>query len=252
MESETSLAMRPPTTIVSRPSLTPDIWNMINTIAPTIHRSRLFGVASPEGAAAIMLRGYELGLGLTTSFEYLVTIGGKPSLTPHGALAIALQSGELEGMKIEDRKGPDDQPSSCYVWMRRRNGLEYRLEYSMEDAKRAGLVRPNSAWQSYPANMLRWRCIGFVLDILMPDIIGGLKRADELGVAVDANGDVIEGQWAEATMPADSPSALTAPVTLNDLVDKYGAEAVMIANGGRIPGTDEEVVTVAVKLGGEK
>jgi hypothetical protein len=32
------------------------------------------------------------------------------------------------------------------------------------------------------------------------------------------------------------------------LVERYGAEAVMAANGDAIPGTDEEVAAVAAKL----
>jgi hypothetical protein len=35
---------------------------------------------------------------------------------------------------------------------------------------------------------------------------------------------------------------------LSDIVDRYGADAVMAANGGLIPGTDDEVAAIAAKL----
>jgi len=54
--------------LIIRPALTPDVWHMIDQIAPAMYRSRLFRVSAPEQAAAIMLKGYELGLSLTASF----------------------------------------------------------------------------------------------------------------------------------------------------------------------------------------
>jgi hypothetical protein len=95
--------------------------------------------------------------------------------------------------------------------------------------------------------MLRWRCIGFVIDVLFPDVCGGLKRADEFGATVDEEGNIVEGTWTPAA-PAqpDPPAAPT--VTLDDLLSHYSPEEIMAANDGRIPGTDEEVAAVAARL----
>ena len=112
-----------------RRTVTPDVWRMISEIAPVMYKSRLFGVTSPEAAIAIMLRGYELGIGPTTSFEFIQMILGKPTLIPRGALALVQQSGELAGMKIEDK------PDSCHVWMKRRNGMEYETTFTLDDAR---------------------------------------------------------------------------------------------------------------------
>src|SRR3990167_3398040 len=72
--------------------LTPAIWHMIEIMSPVMHKAHLFGVTSPEQAAAIMLKGYELGLSVTASFEFVQVIQGKPSLSPRGAMAILLSS----------------------------------------------------------------------------------------------------------------------------------------------------------------
>jgi hypothetical protein len=37
-------------------------------------------------------------------------------------------------------------------------------------------------------------------------------------------------------------------VTLDGLVAKYGAEAILVANEGRIPSTDDDLTRVAAKL----
>jgi hypothetical protein len=88
--------------------------------------------------------------------------------------------------------------------MKRKNGLEYEYTFTLDDAKRAGLIKSeaekyaNSAWGKYEANMLKWRCIGYVLDVLFADLMGGMKRSDEFGAAVDDGGRVIDGEWKEA------------------------------------------------------
>lgn len=170
--------------------LTPDIWNLITALAPAAHQSRLFGVSSPEQAAMIMAKGYELGMPITAAFELIHVIQGKPTLSPRGALALVQASGLLEDMAITEPAG------SCTVTMRRRGGPSYTLTWSIEDAKRAGVIKPDSAWQSYEANMLRWRAIGFVIDVLFSDVTGGLKRADEFGAVIDVDGVVLAEQEA--------------------------------------------------------
>lgn len=213
----------------------PDTWQMISAIAPTIHAARLFAVSSPEQAAAIMLKGHELGLGLTASFEFIQVIQGKPSLSPRGALALILQSAECAGIEITE------QPDACTVTMKRRNGFSFTTTFTMDDARKAGVVKPDSGWEKYPANMRRWRAVGYCADVVFPDIIGGMKRADEFGAEITPEGDVVEATcWSvvESTRQ-DAPQA--PQITLEDLVHQYGAENVLQANGGAIPGTLEEL-----------
>lgn len=171
--------------------MTPSLWTLIQSIAPAVHQSRLFGVASAEQAQMIMLKGYELGLPLTAAFEVIQVIQGKPALTPRGALALIQQSGLLASMQIEEK------PDACSVTMTRSNPrFTYACAFTIEDAKRAGLIRPDSAWQGYPANMLRWRAIGFCADVVFPDVLAGMKRADEFGAEVDAEGAIVESEAA--------------------------------------------------------
>jgi hypothetical protein len=221
------------TAIVTRQTLTPQIWQMISEIAPAMHASRLFGVNSPEQASAIMLKGYELGFSLSASFEFIHVIQGKPTLSPRGHLALILNHPEFEGMKITEAKG------SCTVWMKRRNGFEHTVTYTIDDAKKAGLVKPESGWEKYEANMLRWRTVGYAADVVFPD--PGMKRSDELGADITPEGDVIEGNW--RTPPVEFPNQ-----SLEQLLTLYGPEQVMEANSGKVPVTPEEVEAVARKL----
>lgn len=179
--------------------LTLDMWNLISALAPAAHQSRLFGVSSPEQAAMIMAKGYELGMPITAAFELIQVIQGRPTLSPRGALALVLASGLLEDMQIAD------VPNACTVTMKRRGVPAYSLTWTLDDAKKAGVIKSDSAWQSYQANMLRWRAVGFVIDVLFSDVTGGLKRADEFGATVDAEGTIVS-----ISTPEPTPQAATA------------------------------------------
>lgn len=231
------------TTALARREVTPDTWKMIQAVTPTIYKARLFGVGSEEQAAAIMLKGHELGLSLTSSFEFIHIIEGKPSINPRGMLALIYQCGELEGIRIED------DGKTCKVWMKRRSGVEYTATFSDDDAKRAGLVKDKSGWEKYPKQMRQWRAVGFCADVVFPDILS-MKRADEYGADLTPEGDVIEGSWMVAPVAAvDKPAPQPDPTKLlNELVHTHGAEAVMAANGGKIPSTLAEMELVRDKL----
>jgi hypothetical protein len=161
-------------------------WNLIQAIAPAMHASRLFGVASPEQAMAIMLKGVELGLSLTASFEFLDLIQGKVALKPQGALALIHRSRNFD-ITITD--GPD----SCTVWMRRRDtGFEYTTQFGRKDAEQAGLIKKDGAYDKYASDMYRARAIARCSRVVAPDVIAGLYLTDELNPSVASNGHVRE------------------------------------------------------------
>lgn len=241
--------------LVVRQPLTPDTWSMIQAVAPVVHGSRVFGVSSPAQAAAIMLKGRELGLELMASFEFIQAVEGRVGLSPRGALAIIQSSPLCAGLKIEDIADANGKPQSCRVWMKRSNGFEFTVQWSMADAEAAGVVKKGSGWDKYPANMLRWRAVGFCADVVFPDVIGGMKRADELGADLTPSGDVIEGSWravestpVQVAPPAPTPAPDPVAAALNDAVERFGAEAVMAANGGAIPETVDEIAAIVARL----
>jgi len=261
-------------TVVNRPQLTLSIWEMIERIAPAMYLARLFGVSSKEQAMAVMLKGFEMGMGLAASFEYIHIVEGKPSLSPRGALAMIHSSPLNAGIKIENLTDGNGKPSGCRVWMKRADtGFEHTITWTIEDAERAnlitkagttradGTVRGIGNWEKWPANLCRWRAVGFCADVVFPEVGGGMKRADEYGADLTPDGDVIEGSWRvapELQLPPTSGAPVVAetPVappqvkgpTLDDLMQQYSAEAIIVANEGKIPGTDAELAAVAEKL----
>lgn len=250
---------------VTKPQITQSVWQMIQAIAPIMKDSRLFGVATDAQAAAVMLKGHELGLSLTASFEFIHVIESKPTLSPRGALALILGSPLCEGVNIVDETDGKGAPTGCSVTMKRRGGLTYTAKFTLEDAKRAGLVKDGSGWTKYPALMCKWRAVGFAADVVFPDLLNGLKRADELGADLTPGGEVIEGSWtsegpqtphnmfkptAAATVSQPQPvQPAFDPDRLQNLLNQHGAGAIMDANGGKIPGTDSELEAIELALG---
>jgi len=219
-------------------------WQVIENIAPALYKARLFGVSNPEQAMAIMLKGYEIGLGLTAAFEFIQVIGGRPSLSPRGCLALVQRDPACKRIMIEDKRDKDGNPTACRVTMERNNGFSYTVEFTMGDARRAGLVKEHGGWEKYPANMLRWRAVGFCADVVFPDVIGGLKRADELGADLTPEGDVLEGEYKPTEALQAAPELAPEPKqtkTLDDLLSLYEPSDIMTANGGKIPATDAEI-----------
>lgn len=237
-----------------RRELTPAIWTMIKEMAPVMHNSRLFGVASQEQAAAIMLKGYDLGLPVTTSFEFIQVIEGKPTLSPRGALALINSQGTLDDYQLNRLT---DKAGAFYGYecTMKRGKTSFTARFTLEDAKRAQLTegsptttgkRGYGNWEKYPENMCMWRAIGFAADVVCPDITGGmttfLKAAEQFNVDVDDEGNFVKVEVVDVKpqIPA---------VTLNQLVEKYGPERVMEANEGMIPASQDDVQRVAVLLG---
>ena len=148
--------------------VTPTVWEMVRSMAPVLHQARLFGVSSPEQAAAIMLKGYELGIGITASFELIQVIDGRPSLSPRGALAILQNAPEIKSIKVTRITDKDEKFVGYECFIERSNGFSHTSRFTVEDAKRAGLVKPNSNWEKYPENLAMWRAIGFCADVVAP------------------------------------------------------------------------------------
>ena len=174
-------------------TIQPDEWAMIQMMSMTIFESHAFpGVSSPATAAVLLLTARDLGIPYSAALQGIDMINGKPSVRPALVWAIIRASGLLESFTVKDHTDAKGIPTACTVTLTRKGDQPYSVTVTMEDAQRAGLVKPNSGWTSWPANMLRARALGFVEDIVFPDLLYGIKRSDEYGADEAARELVIE------------------------------------------------------------
>jgi hypothetical protein len=246
MSEKTALVVRRPQT----PALTPQNWDMIQSVARAAYLSRKFG--GTEGEAAIkMLFCYENNLPLTTANTGLYIVNGRMAAMSN-IVAAQLRRHPNYDYRV---KALDDR--GCTIEILRRDPAtgEFRVEgeasFTEADAKRANLANKDN-YKGFPSDMYFNRALARAQRRYAPDIFNPPVYApEELGAPLDADGNIIEGVW-RVTEPSREEESLA--VLLQALVDDFGAEAVLAAGEGTLPATLEEVKAVAVKLmeeGGE-
>ncbi len=232
--------------LIGQPQIAPDVWNMLEQIGMVVHTSHKFGVTSQYEAAMKLLFCYENGLALSAANTGLYIVNGRMAAQSNIIAAQLRRHPDYDYKVIKlDNEG-------CTIQILRRHDGKWEVEgeasFTKEDAKLAGLESKDT-YKSYPSDMLFARAISRAQRRYAPDVFGGPVYApEELNV-----GDVVEAAWQPiveqpAPQPASQPAQIEAKITLNDLVTKYGAEAIMTATEGMIPGTDEQVAEVAKTL----
>lgn len=163
-------------------------WQEARERAEVYHKSRFFGIQTPEQALTLMMIGRDLGIPETQALRAVNVIEGKPSIPPELMLGLCLR--KIPGFTYEF--GHCDHTTATVTVSRPGLAKPFVSLFTMADAQRAGLVKPRSAWEKYPANMLRWRALANALHIVAPDVIVGVYTPEELGAEVNASGEAVK------------------------------------------------------------
>jgi hypothetical protein len=74
------------------------------------------------------------------------------------------------------------------------NGKDvYQSDFTMEDAKRADLVQPNSGWYKWPRAMLMSKALSQGARIVAPHIISGVYVPEDFGFSTNPETEEVEG-----------------------------------------------------------
>jgi len=137
-------------------------------------------IGKPMEIVVAMEYGMSLGLGMMQSLQEIAVINGKPCLYGDGMLAVCQGSSKYEGMQekmLLDESGAI-VGASCTV---KRVGSEsYTKDFTIEQAKKAGLWGKAGVWSQYPDRMLQMRARGFALRDQFADVLRGVKSAEEV------------------------------------------------------------------------
>jgi len=141
-------------------------------------------------AMTIAWKGRELGIPPLQAFTSISVINGKPCLSAELMLALCYQ--RIVGFKATFTTPADTQNTECTLVLQRRGGEQQAFRFTLEDAKRAGLIRPNSPWEKFPAALLRARTISAACRAVAPDAIMGCYTPEELGGhAIEVEGETV-------------------------------------------------------------
>ena len=196
-------------------------WNTILSMAATLVKSGMLpnSIRTPEAAAAIILKGRELQIPPMQSFSHIHVIQGKPSCSSELMLALLARGRDgVPGSGVTFKWINDGSDRDEAIIRFSRKGFDdCDGRFSMEDARTAGLIKRDSGWEKYPANLLRARAVSNGARMIAPDLLAGMSYTpEELGADVDQEGNVIEVQ-AEVVQDAEprAPQYSDAP---NDYV----------------------------------
>lgn len=211
--------------------------------AQRLHASRLFGTRSPEHAYAIVLIGAEVGVGPTTALTQIAVIQGKPAFGAALVGALVKKSGRYD----YDVTEMTDQAVTVRFTEHVRpvpgvdqggNRLLGDSRFTLQDAQRAGLGT-SPTWQRFPRNLLLARALTNGARWYCPDILAGAAYTAE---------EIADGSAPEPIPVPGVPDAAAVTVTLDVLVERYGAEAVLEAGGGELPSTPDVIASLAEHL----
>lgn len=137
---------------------------------------------NPGNILTAVLMGAELGLAPLQAMQNIATINGRPSIWGDAMLALVKNSPEFVSIKEEYVGEADDLTAVCTVKRRSADGSihEHVATFSMEDARKAGLLGKQGPWTQYPKRMLQMRARGYALRDMFPDVLKGLRTTEEV------------------------------------------------------------------------
>ena len=218
-----------------------DYWTMANAI----HRA---GMGPRDmNAAQIMIAiqmGAEVGMSPMSALKNTAVVNGRPTIWGDALLALALKSGLLEDIQEVVEGAAEKLVARCTV---KRKGLASPVvrEYSVADAKQAGLWGKKGPWQQYPKRMLAMRARGFALRDAFPDALGGFTlteeaRDTEAVAESESRSEAFLGRLRENGAPGPSEVAGEEPVDVPSR--EMGEDPAAEVEGGAPVGIDPEEV----------
>lgn len=132
----------------------------------------------PGDILATIIYGAELGLAPLTAVHNVAIINGKPAVYGDGLVAVCQSSPAYEWHK-EGVEGEGDARQGFCVVKRRGNPEAVRTNFTVTDAKRAGLWGKSGPWAQYPDRMLTMRARGFALRDAFADALKGVITKEE-------------------------------------------------------------------------
>lgn len=171
----------------------------------------------PGNILVAIQKGLEVGLSPMAAVETIAVINGRASLWGDGMLALVQAHPAYEAI---DEGQSTEKEGVCRV--KRKGEAWYEQRFSLEDAKRAGLLGKAGPWTQYTKRMLQLRARGFALRDKFADALKGMIAAEE---ALDIQAEVVR----EAEPPAPSlKEKLKAQVDAGDAIDTCRAADLSI------------------------
>lgn len=132
------------------------------------------GVDNAWGYVLLVLGGADLGIAPTRATSTLNLLGGRISMSAQAMLGLAYRDA---GVRMQVNVSTDERCEATFT----REGHEARtVDFTIEEARKAGLIKDKSGWAKYPKDMLLARTITRGLRYVAADVVTGLYSIEEL------------------------------------------------------------------------
>lgn len=159
-----------------------------------------------------ILYGLEVGLPPIAALRCLNVIKGKVVPYADTLVAIVLGSGKCKYF----RRVSSSDTEATYETLRVGDAEPRRETFTIDDAKRAGLLDQNQNYKKYPRKMLEPRAKAFLCRDVYPDVCAGIQTAEEvIDMAEDETG--VYRQVADASKFSDPAKAEAKPTAAPEL-----------------------------------
>jgi ribosome modulation factor len=159
----------------------------------------------PEMIMAAIARGMEIGLAPMQALSNIAVINGRASIWGDALPALLQRAGHSINCTLE---GEGDARRAVATVKRGDSGETIVREFSVADAKKAGLWGKAGPWQSYPDRMLQMRARSYAARDGAADALMGLQVAEEVQ---DYPKDVTPKEAGAFTQIAQAARARTMP-----------------------------------------
>jgi hypothetical protein len=188
-------------------------------------------IRTPAQAAAIGLKGIEMGIPFLSALAGMRPIDGEICVLGKLALRLIQQRAVSQGAICDPIPVPYEEQAQRAGWKMARPGKEpQEFWYTIEQAEKAGLLRIRNkggewidapAWKNHPERMLRWRALAAGANYVFADILQGCYIAEELEHRDPAwiDGQLVEAGEAPAHRPG--PSFHDKPPEREEIDDKH-------------------------------
>jgi hypothetical protein len=178
-ESSVALARRAPDESFAL-ALEPQSFTDAMAFAEVISKSGMWApkgqsCLTPQQALMRLMTGRNLGIPAVIAMEHVYDLYGRTGISAKLKDGLARRHPHCE---LFEHVSSDVKSA---VWkVKRRGSPEQLVTYTIEDAQRAGIVKPDSNWQKHPRRMLQARARSEAADIWFPDATMGLPTVDEI------------------------------------------------------------------------
>jgi hypothetical protein len=133
----------------------------------------------PQDLFICWAMGYQVGLTPEQSQQCIAVINGKPAMWGDDMLALCMSHRDFDDI-IETPIVKNDAVIGYTCTVKRKGRADKESIFTLDMAKKAGLLAKGGVWNQYPERMLKLRARGFCLRDAFPDALKGIKPREEV------------------------------------------------------------------------